>query len=556
LPGTYTVTVTDANSCQVVLTGTVSSNSSTCAANFTHSQTAPNTISFTSTSIGTTSSTNYSWNYGDGNTGYGNPSSHIYSIPGTYHATLYISDSISGTCSSSHTDTVSVTGSVICNINAYTSVSNASCTACTDGMASLSIYSGGTAPFTYSWSAGTAPTNTTDFGLAPGSYSVTVTDSNHCQQTLAFSVSSRDTNCIAGFTKVQTAANTIQFTNTSQNVSGNTSYSWDYGDGTSTGYSFTATAPSHVYNVPGLYTVCLSITDSTNGNGPYCTGHFCDTVHVSGTVICNLSINVNTAGVTCSSCSDGSATAVLSGGTAPYSYSWSVGGPNTATHTGLAQGTYTVCAFDANGCHACQSFSITLPHCQAYFTLQADSLNAGDYLAFNYSSGTGPINCYWSWGDGGHDSVANPSHQYAAAGLYNICLTIFDSTGCSSTQCDTLSAARLPSWMANHHTTIRVFNRMTATGIKEQSALATWKLFPNPSSGEATVAYSLNDAANVTVELYDVSGRMAYQNKSLGMQDAGNHSLHLDCGTLQAGTYFVRMRANEHVETRLLNLIR
>ncbi|MBK9103809.1 MAG: T9SS type A sorting domain-containing protein [Saprospiraceae bacterium] len=46
---------------------------------------------------------------------------------------------------------------------------------------------------------------------------------------------------------------------------------------------------------------------------------------------------------------DGTATALVSGGTAPYNYLWSNGGTN-ATITGLAAGTYTVTVIDVSGC--------------------------------------------------------------------------------------------------------------------------------------------------------------------------------------------------------------
>ncbi len=478
--GNYTVTITDANGCHLTLTDSVPANLSACIASFTHTQTAANTIQYTSTSTGTSSNTTYSWNFGDGNSGSGSPSSHFYNLPGHYTVTLFISDSIAGHCSSTHTDTASVTGSVVCAITGSIYQVNASCTTCADGNASVNISSGGTAPYTYSWSGGTAPTSTSATGLAPGTYSVLLTDANNCHFSQSFTITSRDTNCHAAFTKVQSAANTIQFTSTSLHVSSNTTYNWQYGDGTASGYSFTANQ-SHVYSAPGLYTVCLLIQDTMNGAGQSCASHLCDTVHVSGSVI----------------------------------------------HT-----------------------------CNASFYLRADSLNVGDYFAINSSSGTGPIHCNWAWGDGTSDTTTNPVHTYPTAGLYTICLTITDANGCSSNFCDTLTAARLPYWIASHHTTIKVINRMALTGIKEADALDTWKLFPNPSAGDATITYSLHSAALIKVEVYDVSGRMSYRSKSIGLQDSGSHSLNLDLSSLQAGTYFIRIYANDRAETKLLNLIR
>ncbi len=524
-----------------------------CSANFTWSQTSANNLSFVNTSTGTSGSTIYSWSFGDGYYDYGNGTTHIYNIPGHYLVTLSINDSSSGTCSSTFSDSIVVTGTIICNMNGYVSTQSASCTTCANGIATATVYSGGTAPYAYSWNAGGNPTSQSNTGLIPGSYTVTVTDANSCVQTFTGVVASRDTNCMASFTKTQTAANTIQFTSNSHNVSSNTWYSWNYGDGTSNMYA-SMSAPSHVYSVPGIYTVCLDISDSSSGPGPFCSSHYCDTVRVTGSIICSLNVSVNATGTTCSTCHDGSANTTESGGTFPLTYSWSTGA-TTGSVSGLAAGTYTVCVTDANGCNTCQPFTIGLMHCNAYFTVMADTLNPGDYIANNYSFGTGPVNCYWNWGDGTRDSTASPSHTYPGPGLYDICLTIFDSTGCSSTFCDSIAASRLPGVLASHHTHINVINRMSATGIKEIQGLSAWSLYPNPSAGDATIRYSLNASAKITVQIYDLAGRVAYTENNIGQQDAGNHQLSLDLSALPSGTYFIRLNANAHSETKLLNLI-
>lgn len=73
-----------------------------------------------------------------------------------------------------------------------------------------------------------------------------------------------------------------------------------------------------------------------------------DTVDVSQPTILLASIT-NDLNATCATATDGKLTASATGGTPPYSYSWSNGG-NTATISGLATGTYTVTITDANGC--------------------------------------------------------------------------------------------------------------------------------------------------------------------------------------------------------------
>ncbi|WP_162239687.1 MBG domain-containing protein, partial [Flavobacterium sp. Leaf359] len=65
--------------------------------------------------------------------------------------------------------------------------------------------------------------------------------------------------------------------------------------------------------------------------------------------------------VTCYGSSDGSATVSISGGTAPYTYSWSPNGGTAPTAAGLAAGTYTVTVTDANGSVITKVFTITQP---------------------------------------------------------------------------------------------------------------------------------------------------------------------------------------------------
>ena len=70
-------------------------------------------------------------------------------------------------------------------ISLSTAVTDATCGA-SDGTASVSA-SGGTSPYTYLWSNG--QTSSTATGLAPGSYTVTVTDANNCTATATVGVS-------------------------------------------------------------------------------------------------------------------------------------------------------------------------------------------------------------------------------------------------------------------------------------------------------------------------------------------------------------------------------
>ncbi len=70
---------------------------------------------------------------------------------------------------------------------------------------------------------------------------------------------------------------------------------------------------------------------------------------------------------------------------------------------------------------------------------------------------------------------------------------------------------------------------------------------PNPCSGSASVRFSLSEPANVQLSLYDVSGRMAYDEPNQVL-NAGVQSIAVQ--NLNPGIYFVRLTAdgNQHVQ--------
>jgi hypothetical protein len=80
-------------------------------------------------------------------------------------------------------------------------------------------------------------------------------------------------------------------------------------------------------------------------------GHFADAQ-------CNCIISIQKTNVNCNGDNTGSATAIVNGGVAPYTYLWSDGQTN-ATAVNLYAGIYTVTATDVNGCSASKSVTVS-----------------------------------------------------------------------------------------------------------------------------------------------------------------------------------------------------
>ena len=74
-----------------------------------------------------------------------------------------------------------------------------------------------------------------------------------------------------------------------------------------------------------------------------------------------LSATATSVDVTIAGGNDGTATALVSGGTAPYTYLWTPGGQTTATATNLTAGIYSCQIIDANGCTSSVSIDVQEP---------------------------------------------------------------------------------------------------------------------------------------------------------------------------------------------------
>jgi len=138
-----------------------------------------------------------------------------------------------------------------------------------------------------------------------------------------------------------------------------------------------------------------------------------------------------------------------SGATMPVYY-WNFGDGNTdwqtnPVHTYLYNGTYMVCLTLWDSLGSCQSSfcdSVVITNapppppalCSANFSY---GLQGNIYYFTDLSTGGPFISWYWNFGNGNNSSLQNPSHTYANAGTYTVCLTVTSQTD-TCTYCDTL----------------------------------------------------------------------------------------------------------------------
>jgi hypothetical protein len=283
-----------------------------------------------------------------------------------------------------------------------TTAQNEKCYGQKNGAANVTP-SGGTAPYSFKWSNGS--TIAAIANLAPGSYTVTVTDKNNCVKTASVTI-----NAATQMTAVDKVTDVKCFGEStgaaSVIVSGGTApYAFQWSTGATT---------ADLLNVPaGVYSVII-----LDANG--CMLNISVVIKQPTSP---LTVVTSFTATTCTS-SNGTATVTPAGGTAPYAYSWSNGG-TTATITNLVSGNYTVVVTDANGCTKNASVQVTSPSPLFLSTTQVD-INCGNGADGSATvTGAGGAKPYtYKWSNG----ATTQSIFNLVAGTYTVEVT--DANGC------------------------------------------------------------------------------------------------------------------------------
>lgn len=400
-PGAYSVTVTDANNCVAVASGTVGFVAPpTATATATNALCAQNTGAVSVSVAGGTGPFSITWN-APGMSGF----TPAPVFPGNYSATV--------TDANGCIATVNVTVNFIPGPDVVlVQQQNASCGQA-DGFLDIGAI-GGQAPYLYQWSHNLGLNNFLASGLSAGVYTVTVTDANNCTATLTATLTD-----VAGpdlaleTTNSACAQNSGSATVTSTGGALPYSYVWSH--------NAALNSPNATDLAPGVYSVTL-----TDANG--CTST------ASGEVMDDGGVSAIVASFANALCTNGSGSISLSitGGQGPYAFAWSHDANlNTANATGLSAGNYSVTVSDSNGCLDVVSQVIQFtggPTLALQSLVDAQCQDGTGSLTFSASGGTAPFTYQWSH----NPSLNAASATGLSAGAYGI--TITDANGCSASQ--------------------------------------------------------------------------------------------------------------------------
>lgn len=260
-----------------------------------------------------------------------NSTTPVYTIvpcAGTYNFTCY--------CNTSY-----FTGTIVvsCTLTASMTHTNLLCNGICTGSASVTA-SGGTPGYTYSWSP-SGGTGATASSLCAGTYVCTITDANLGTTTASVTITQPpvltgtqwQTDCLCfgdctGTASVAASGGTPGYT-----------YSWTpSGGNTSTSTGLCA----------GGYTCTI-----TDANGCTITKTFLITQPTA------ISLIMTSTPASCSTCCDGTATVIPSGGTPAYTFMWTPPVSFIYLASNLCPGTYSCCVTDMNGCVSCDTTTVS-----------------------------------------------------------------------------------------------------------------------------------------------------------------------------------------------------
>ncbi len=401
-PGSYTVTVTDANT--LTVTGTYSITQPTAALAVTStvtkpSCTNPNSGSITVAVTGGTAPYLYNWSGSlpDNVPTQNNLQAGDYSV--------VITDAKGCTVSSGPIN-------VALNTTLQISTTPTNISAGNTGSVTVNV-TGGTGTYTYSWTGpGVPPFTSTQKDItglsAPGQYCVTVTDVLGCSKTSCASVTA-PLNVTGIANRICDGASDGAITLTV--TGGVVPYRFNWSNG--------STAQNLAGVVAGTYRV--TITDNQNATN---TSDFEVTKYPA--IVLSETITPASAGV-----SNGAIALNISGGTSPYTILWA-NNATTATLNNLATGSYCVTVTDSRGCKKDTCYNVTVQDIQlsvANIQITSATCFGGNNgtLSFEIKGGRSPYTITFSNGTSITNTTGFVSRTDLTAG--DLAFTVSDEAG-------------------------------------------------------------------------------------------------------------------------------
>jgi gliding motility-associated-like protein len=316
-------------------------------------------------------------------------------------------------------------------------VENSQCAGFNNGSISLNIQ-GGSAPYTFRWSHG--PNSRNLRNLAPGDYSVVVTDRNGCSTAANYTILEPEPlEIISDFTEELLCHGDMDGFIRIDIQGGIQPYEVTWSDDPNLSSLYRSNLPAGVYTVSIRDDNDCRIEQTFNIQEPDRLEVRLETRYE---VDCENQELVGVAFID------------IIGGKGDYSIFWSNGDTDVMETFFYEDGELSVMVYDENGCFAEDLEVIVMPlaFSEADFTYSVISLGTigeilvNDPVQFIDKTLGNVIVWEWDFGDGTKSNEQNPTHTYKKPGIYTITLMTFDALGCvssTSIEVEVLSSYRI-----------------------------------------------------------------------------------------------------------------
>ncbi|MCX6257749.1 MAG: hypothetical protein NTW49_07645 [Bacteroidia bacterium] len=270
-----------------------------------------------------------------------------------------------------------------------------------NGQIYLNLY-GGMYPFIFLWSTGS--TEPAIWNLAPGDYSVTVTDALGCTSTLTQHLSLVNLMTLSITNDAYYCNGECSGSLTTVVTSGTAPFTYVWSDGSTS---------QTLYNpCAGDYTVTVTDVNNFTVSSTYHLGHH------------EVSVGFSTPEVISCSGETSCVNAIIQNGTGPYTYQWS-GNETGSSVCNLSPGLLSLTITDAHGCMASHSGSIEVN--QLHILTDPYGVCPGQMLHL-YLDHPVPYNAYVHWSDG---STSPSIGVYITSGYNYIVSVTVDNLTCT-----------------------------------------------------------------------------------------------------------------------------
>ncbi|MBS1763915.1 MAG: PKD domain-containing protein, partial [Bacteroidetes bacterium] len=499
--GTFNVTllVTNANGCfdDSVRTIRVNLSPTALAATSDTAGCTPFSVNFTNSS---TNAVSYLWNFGNGATSTQANPTYTYYGAGNFTATLIATNS--NGCKDTFTFPYSIhvkqTPSARFNFTP-----SAGCTPLNVSFASVSSNLNNP---TYSWNFGNGNTATTQNASTvyadSGTFNVTllVTNANGCfdDSVRTIRVNLSPTALAATSDTAGCSPYTVTFSNNSTN---GVSYSWNFGDGSTS----TDAVPVHTYSTAGNYTVTL---EATNSNGCKNTFVLPYSIHVNQTPKASFNKSKTSGCVPLTVNFTNTSTNAIGA-----SYSWNFGNSQTsssanASTTFATAGNYTVwlTVTSPQGCIDSISQTVTVYDLPTASASTTDTLGCTPHTVHFTNASANATSYLWNFGNGATSTAQTPTYTYTSGGTYTVTLIATNANGCKDTFVlpYAIHALQSPTASFNPSSTTGcspMTVNFTNTSTQTNGAVYNWNFGNGASSSSENPSNIYADSGNFVVQL-------------------------------------------------------